>query len=203
MGLAIRHGYLKRPYSELDALIDENFLAAPAKSEVSLNYLLHPWYYEISELPPGKASQIRMIVSLLSFQDHNVIRDSADCPVVLASQPLIELSLQLPTFVHMRDGVSRALERQAFIRDLPRAIANRRIKGAAIHYFDDVLAANAKFNRELLLDGNLVRNRIVDRDKLESALTPGRILEGIQVSRLLSCIAAEAWIRNCSALAAA
>jgi hypothetical protein len=52
------------------------------------------------------------------------------------------------------------------------------------------------FARELLLDGHLVRERLVAGDKLAEALAPGPARLGSGNAELYGCLSAEAWVRK-------
>jgi asparagine synthase (glutamine-hydrolysing) len=78
---------------------------------------------------------------------------------------------------------------------LPALITGRLSKGFVDEGFQAVVRHNAAFVRELLLDGMLVKERILDRPKLEQALSEGFLRGGPPRSELFAHICTEAWLR--------
>src|SRR5581483_6306561 len=86
------------------------------------------------------------------------------------SQPVAELTLRLPTYVLGWGGWDRAIERAAFENDVPTQIIRRRSKGNSDNLSRQLTENNIGFVRELLLEGMLAREGILDRGKLEAFL---------------------------------
>ena len=63
------------------------------------------------------------------------------------------------------------MARRAFYDDLPPEIRNRRNKGGIEEHLRRTLEHNRGFLRELLLDGALVRQGVVDRGRLAEVLS--------------------------------
>lgn len=154
------------------------------------------WFDGHQSLAPGKCFQI---ISLsLSDTMHNPYAPDDDPELVypLKSQPVQELCLRLPTHILAHGGKSRGLARVAFSDDLPPEIARRKSKGTVFDYVKALWISNRSLMRELLLDGLLVREGIVDKEKLEGSIA-GTFDEGFaNVARLASLACAEAWARN-------
>ena len=112
------------------------------------------------------------------------------------SQPVIELCLRIPTYVLTAGGWDRAIARAAFRNDLPRGILNRNTKGRVEDHINAILGRNAALLRDLLIDGLLVREGIVDRDKLTAVLSGRATSIPVTSSELLECLSAEAWLRQ-------
>jgi asparagine synthase (glutamine-hydrolysing) len=79
---------------------------------------------------------------------------------------------------------------------LPPEIARRRTKGTVFDYVKALWIANRSMVRELLLDGLLVREGIVDKNKLEGSIAGTFDAGFANVARLASLACAEAWARN-------
>lgn len=157
--------------------------------------LLHPWLQEAADLPPGKLWHILLLSAPAEFQ-RPVARDDDPEPVEpLRSQPLMELCLKIPTYVMARGGGDRLLVRTAFEKDLPAIVVRRLSKGFVDEGFQKVVRHNAGFVRELLLDGMLVKQNILDRRKLEQALSDGFLRGGPPQSELFVHVCTEAWLR--------
>jgi asparagine synthase (glutamine-hydrolysing) len=106
----------------------------------------------------------------------------------------MELCLGIPTYVMTRGAGDRLIERTAFERDLPALIVQRLSKGFVDEGFQGVIRHNAHFVRELLLDGMLVREKILDRSKLERCLSDGFLRGGPPRSELFAHVCTEAWL---------
>ncbi len=175
---------------------DSTLLADSAHRSLERNYHMHPWLIEAIRLPPGKLLHVSALIDLQLYQEPSSDAHVADTPLLFASQPLVELCLRVPTYILTRGGIDRALERTAFTRDVPQEIAVRQTKGRTTRYFAGVLTANLPFLRELLLDGELVRQGLLDRTRLEGILAKDYIVHLAGVGSLLDCVAAEAWLHR-------
>ncbi|MBE0547905.1 MAG: hypothetical protein IH627_09685 [Rubrivivax sp.] len=116
----------------------------------------------------------------------------------LLSQPLIELVLRIPTYVLTLGGRGRGLARRAFAQDLPPEIVSRRSKGGLQEQITTILARNLAFARQVLLDGELVRRGLIDRSRLERALSGGPGAVG-RAGEIHMYIGVEAWLQRWSA----
>ena len=113
----------------------------------------------------------------------------------LLSQPLVELCLRIPTYVLIRNGMDRATARRAFAPDLPPEIIKRRNKGRIDQHIRNVLDANLNFVRDVLLNGRLVKEGLLNRRNLEMYLTRERSPADFEYSEILQeqlCV--EAWL---------
>src|SRR5882757_2863440 len=87
--------------------------------------------------------------------------------------------------------------RAAFADALPTEILNRGLgKGGPDLWAKDVVESNLAFLRDFLLDGDLVRRGIVDRKKLETALSPRIVKSTAMVGDIFAKLYIEAWLRN-------
>ncbi|MGB6450488.1 MAG: asparagine synthase-related protein, partial [Steroidobacteraceae bacterium] len=113
----------------------------------------------------------------------------------LLSQPIVEHCLKTPTYVHLRGGRHRALARDAFSDCVPQQIIQRESKGDTTAFVVESIRRSEDFLCELLLDGVLVRERLINRAQLEACLRDGQALMPGQLPPLLASIAAEIWAR--------
>jgi asparagine synthase (glutamine-hydrolysing) len=121
----------------------------------------------------------------------------------LLSQPLMEVCLQIPTYLLLRGGRERALARQAFADRVPAQILRRRDKGSIVSHATEMLRQSETFVRELLLDGALAGAGVIVRKELEPYIVQGQPFREEHLLPLLACIAAEVWARTSSHSAAA
>jgi asparagine synthase (glutamine-hydrolysing) len=114
----------------------------------------------------------------------------------LYSQPVLELCLRLPVHLLTLGGWDRAIARRAFYDALPQEVANRKEKGAIEQHLRRVVDHNITFIRELLLDGALVSEGVVDRNRLATALS-GKISQTQSPpGEIIDFVCTEAWLRR-------
>ena len=156
---------------------------------------VHPWLQDLEGVPLGKFAQI----ASLSFNSvyFNVLHDPLESELVhpLASEPLMELCLRLPSYVLLYDGWDRALARDAFDLELPHIVRTRTTKGSSDLHLREMIAHNEKFIRDLLVEGVLVRQGILDRKKLSDSLPGQTTRSALPLGLLWATISAEAWSR--------
>lgn len=157
---------------------------------------IHPWLVDAVHAPAGKQHQIYGLMAPHVYYDPRGNPDDAENVAPLSSQPLIETSLRIPTYVLTSDGWDRALARRAFCTDMPAQIVTRRTKGTADELVDRVLRRNLDFVKALLLDGQLVRRGFIDRFKLEDALSGSLTAQDSPSSEIIHYLTVESWLQN-------
>lgn len=157
---------------------------------------VHPGLLDGTDLPIGKLMQLRALCTPFEYYNPYLPTTSPELVHPLMSQPLLELCLSLPTYMLTRGGIGRALARHAFADRIPPQIANRRSKGGMEQHVASVLERSRPLVRELLLDGHLVKQGLLDRARLEAALAGRPSAAGAYVTELHTCFAIEAWVRR-------
>ena len=156
---------------------------------------VHPWFESGAVLPPGKQRQAFLLSFAPDFYDPFDNDSLPEKVAPLLSQPLIELCLQIPTYVLAPGPQDRMLARNAFASGLPELIRCRVTKGSLGRHVKCVLEANREFLADLLLDGVLVSRQLLDRRKLEEAVSgvpaPGRYF----APELFEYAGIESWVR--------
>ena len=160
---------------------------------------VHPELLDASDLPVGKYNQLAALVIPGSCYDPYLREAAPELVKPLLSQPVIESCLATPTWLLALGGRGRGLVRRAFAGDIPREIATRQSKGGMEEHVAAILRRNLPFARSLLLDGQLVRRGLLDRNKVEAALTGRLSTSGGYVSEIHECIAVEAWLQRFTA----
>lgn len=117
----------------------------------------------------------------------------------LASQPLVEFCLAVPTWQWAQGGRNRALARHAFSDILPRSVLARTSKAGPDSFILAAFHRNRAVIAERLLDGLLAAARIIDRSAVEHALHIDANQNGAAISRLLDLLEAENWARSWTA----
>jgi asparagine synthase (glutamine-hydrolysing) len=156
---------------------------------------MHPWFREIEGVPLGKLWHILLLSAPADFRRPVAENDDPEPVEPLRSQPLMELCLRIPTYLMTRGAGDRLLVRTAFEQEIPALVLRRVSKGFVDEGFQAVVRHNVQFVRELLLEGMLVKERILDRCKLEQYLSD-RVIHGAPPrSELFAHICTEAWLR--------
>jgi asparagine synthase (glutamine-hydrolysing) len=157
---------------------------------------VHPLLSASRSSPSGKFWHALQLSGPWEFYDPLGRPDDPERVAPLYSQPLLELCLRVPVHVLTLGGWDRAIARRAFYSELPPEVANRRNKGGIERHVRGIFERNLVFMRELLLDGALVREGVVDRKKLATALSgkPSRVRAS--VGELLDFAGTEAWLRR-------
>lgn len=158
--------------------------------------LVHPLLRQARGAPNGKVRHAHELLFPIDFY-HPLAPDSHPEQVTpLFSQPLLEVALRIPTWVLTRGGWDRAIARRAFQHEMPRQIVIRRTKGGREEHSKALLLRNMELVRKLLLEGHLVRERILERSQVAEVLAPGpkRLRSGNV--ELYDCLGAEAWARR-------
>jgi asparagine synthase (glutamine-hydrolysing) len=160
--------------------------------------VLAPWFSSDHALPPSKFMHALDLV--LPSLYYNPLGAPTDAEITdpLFSQPLVELCLRIPTYIHTYDGKRRSAIRRALKPDMPPEIVSRYWKGGASRHFKSLLMRNLPFFRELLLDGSLVRHRLLDRRKLEDALSGEPSKSTAHTTEVLDYVCIEAWLQHYS-----
>jgi asparagine synthase (glutamine-hydrolysing) len=192
----ITSGLLHRyedPYAQL--LKPPPLVSEATRDALDLSSIRHSWVDSAKHLPGSKLQQIFAIIDSQNF--YHAPSHYADIVIPLISQPIIELCLQIPAYVLTYGGIDRALVRHAFSGMVPPEITKRTSKGGTTSYFNRLLVTNLPFLRELLLDGLLVGEGLLDRTKTEASLTESELIrDSYLLLPLLDAIRAESWLRT-------
>lgn len=178
---------IKRP------LINQDFLDDNDRLEEFLHPLLIP---EDNDLK-GKYLHILM-TSLFSIEyyDHWDTNYYAERLHAYLTQPIIEACLRIPTWTMTYGGVERGLARKAFQYDFPSNIVRRYTKSTPEEYYNDIYRNNIDYMREVLMDGILVHENILIRDKLEKVFSNSDLFLRFMPYEILSYVGLEAWLQE-------
>jgi asparagine synthase (glutamine-hydrolysing) len=164
---------------------------------------LHPWLKQARQLAPDSHKLLfgLLVVTSTSYHSPFAAQDDPQPVSPFVSQPLAEIALQIPGHLHCAAAQDRAVARAAFSDVLPLEIIDRgRGKGGPTAWAKDVVEYNGEFLREFLLEGILVRQGILDRNKVEAALSP-RIEKSVaMVGDIFAKLYIEAWVRKVAPL---
>lgn len=173
-----------------------------AHYEANQQRFLHPWLVDRAQCPPGWLLTIPALIMTTSTWSHSGFSDAGDALFLspLASQPLVEAFLAIPPDFHITSSESAVVARRAFGSQLSPEVLNRGMgKGAPDLWLSDLIAHNRPFLREILLDGILVQQGILDRRKIEAALSERINQSKIPIAELFVQLYIEAWLRRWTA----
>jgi asparagine synthase (glutamine-hydrolysing) len=177
--------------------------ASPSKSLVNRNViealrrddsLIDPWLRHAGDVPPGKIWQIFALTIGSSCNDPFGEADDPEAIHPLVSQPLTDLCLRIPTYLHVHGGWDRAIARKAFEQDVPVEILHRTGKGGIMEHTKALIARHRELIRARVLDGALVREGLLDRSMLADALAERPMRTSVTPSELLRYFAVEVWL---------
>ncbi len=157
-----------------------------------------PWPIPSFRPLPGKVEHVHALYN--SCYNMNGYRRSdtlkAICP--LLSQPLVETCLRVPTWMWVGGGRNRLVAREAMERDLPSKVAWRISKGGLGELQRQLLRRQRTTAREMLMEGSLNRNGILDRQAIDAELANDLSYRQDQIMRLLRLCDFEAWCSGTS-----
>jgi asparagine synthase (glutamine-hydrolysing) len=176
-------------------LISDEAFAAHRKCA---DRFVHPWFEEIEGVPQGKFLLIYGLLVTTSSAYHAPFPSCDDLVVEspLMSQPIVEHALRTASDLNVRAGQDRAVARHAFAQDLSPLVLNRRGKAGPAPWIKEVVARNVPFLRDVLLDGMLVKERILDARKIESLLARDIGRSTIHISQIFVQLYIECWLRR-------
>jgi asparagine synthase (glutamine-hydrolysing) len=184
-----RHSLVERR-SDWGAISAEVVEAATRRGD-----FVHPWFRNCNELPPGKLGQAFLLSFASDFDDPLGNNDQPEHACPLLSQPLVELCLRIPTYVLAPGPQDRMLARRAFAADLPEQILRRPTKGGMARHVKNVVDNNRDFLNEFLLDGVLVSQQFLDRNKLVEALSSAPTRDKYWAPEIFEYVGVESWAR--------
>ena len=155
----------------------------------------HGWLDSPDGALPGKAAHIGLIAVAQSVVEGFDPRDPLPLVSPLISQPVIETCLRIPSWLWFDRGHNRAVARQAFADRLPIAIVERRSKGGPDGFIAQLYHHRRDRIREMLLDGLLAANGLLDRSALDTMLAERGPVQSHNFIRVMQLVDAEAWAR--------
>jgi asparagine synthase (glutamine-hydrolysing) len=175
-----------------------------ASSEAEEHYeamgdrFVHPWLKRSRQIAPSSLVLLFGLITVTSTTYHSPFSGPNDPQRVspLISQPLLEIALRTPAHLHCKFAQDRAVARAAFGDVLPPEVLQRGLgKGGPDLWAKEVVENNSGFLREFLLEGILVRRRLIDRTKLETVLSPRIVKSTVILGDIFAKLYIEAWLR--------
>jgi asparagine synthase (glutamine-hydrolysing) len=160
--------------------------------EVPAGYAIPPWHDGTARVPPGKRTQIDTFSDLLNRHKPLLGYTPYECHP-LVSQPLLELSLRIPTYHLLKGGRQRAMARDAFADRVPPSILRREDKGLILDHTRVLFRGGGGLLREALLQGTLASLGILNRHAVERIIDAADTYKAEEFFGLAGCMAAEMW----------
>ncbi|HEY7642145.1 MAG TPA: asparagine synthase-related protein [Steroidobacteraceae bacterium] len=196
---SMRRWLLGARMSELTAavLMGSRLVSAQVRDDVAIpESYPHPWFSQLRQVPWDVIRRLGILVTTPEFYNvGDVAGPEPEIVSPLYAQPAVELFLRIPIHVHAADGRDRGLARRAFAREVPEAILRREWKDRAPGFHSEVLLRNLDLVRELLLDGVLVSEGLLDRAAVEAALAPGPAKTEVLPVEIYRHLDVEVWAR--------
>jgi len=203
LGRALRTWLTGRSLVSLDGLNTEarRLLTADVARECATHPAVHPWLAGVRRAPWEAVSKLGMLMASPDLYAAQADPGAQGPEIVtpIYAQPMIELALRIPADVLFADGRDRGLARRAFRGIVPQPILNRIWKDRAGNFHDDLIQRNRDWLREILLDGVLVSEGLLDRAALERVLAPGLVRSDVFPGELLRHLDTEIWARQWTA----
>ena len=215
---ASRYGQKSLPYT-FKEMLKERFIPSPCYEYVYRNIyekyriplvnpefigernnyerFLHPLLIPDGRMAKGKYLHILSSAFFsIEYYDHWDSHYVAERIDVFLSQPIIEVCLRIPTWILTYGGIDRGLARKAFCNDLPPDIIKRTSKSTPGPYYRDLFERNIRLIKEVLLDGVMVREKVLVRGKLERTLARKDPFLLATPIHILGYLATEVWLRS-------
>ena len=173
---------------------DISLLAPDARSIESMP--LHPWLPAPSGTLPGVQAYARLLVLMQGQYEAARRAEAGTILAPLLAQPVVETCLAIPSWLWCRAGRNRAVARAAFADLLPSEILARRSKGGFDGFAYAVFLRNRAAIREMLLDGALAQQGLLDRPEVERLLRGSAEVSNLLANRLLRLVSIEAWLAS-------
>lgn len=155
---------------------------------------LTPWLENALPASSGKRDHLALIMRAQN-QIHGLTNGLPRFSP-LASQPLVEFCLGVPTWFWSSGGRNRALARSAFASDLPSSVLARTSKAGPDSFIREAFARNRSAIAERLIEGTLAAHDVIDRARVEHAVAVDEVSDDMVIDRLLDLLEAENWARS-------
>ncbi|WP_447725570.1 asparagine synthase-related protein [Sphingomonas koreensis] len=156
----------------------------------------HSWLDAPAGALPGRAAHIVKLMRTQNFAEGLARNEPIELVNPLLAQPIMELCLSIPSWKWIEGGRDRAMARSAFLKRLPAATLARQTKGGPSAYHRQIIDDNRAALHSMLVDGELVRNGLIDPAAVERSLRTPLDTPGFIFNRLLDLADAEAWVRR-------
>lgn len=165
--------------------------------EKTLSEHVHPWLQDVRGVPLTRFLMIYGLLMRTSSAYHQPFYKMGDPPILspLPSQPLVDYCLAIPSHFHISGGLDRSVARNAFANELSTLVLSRSGKSSPEGWILKTIKHNRELLREILLDGRLVQERVLDKRKVDFALSDRVSNSLLSAGELIVYVYIEAWLR--------
>lgn len=156
----------------------------------------HPWFAAPSRAYPGDRERIADLAGTQVFRDDAPRSMTRWLRMPLLSQPVIEETLRVPTWMAIAGGRNRSVARAAFAHLLPAEIVARRSKATFLNYLGAFYQRNRWKMRDFLLSGELRHQNLLDTAALDCFLASDLPLHDHSFVRISELCTIENWVRH-------
>ncbi|MFH1832118.1 MAG: asparagine synthase-related protein [bacterium] len=167
--------------------LDKNFVQELKQQEFYLNNTLR-------KIHPGKASQIESIYHAVSYCERNWTTPGTCITHPLLSQPIIELSLKIPTYQSFNDGYDRIFFRRAISQLKKTKSLWRRIKGQTTGTMVKQCAHHAHDIRNIILNGKLAASGMLNTQLIDEQITKAQHGQVESLWPILHILTGQLWL---------
>jgi asparagine synthase (glutamine-hydrolysing) len=132
----------------------------------------HAWFRDLDHVPWRTIWRMGNLLNTPLFYDpfRNACEMYPQTVAPLYAQPVVELALSVPLYVHFLHGNERGLARRAFSSEIPAAICRRRWKDRGPGSLEEMTLANREFIRETLRNGKLAGKGLLNLSAIDELL---------------------------------
>ncbi|MES2058215.1 MAG: asparagine synthase-related protein [Pseudomonadota bacterium] len=171
-------------------------LLTPAAMLATETASAHPWLADTRGKAPGRAAYVALLAIAQAWVEG---QDATRSPLTLSplvAQPVVELGLRIPSWFWFEGGGNRAVARAAFADVLPPIIGARQSKATPDSFVLELFERNRTRIRELLCDGLLADQDLIDLPLIERILGDPRPAQGHLPQRIMRLVDVETWART-------
>lgn len=154
----------------------------------------HPWLSPPPGILPGSAGHVALLLYIQNHLDGFGRERDHDVIAPLLSQPVVETCLRIPSWMWFSCGYHRTIAREAFEDLISPDLAWRKSKGSPDGFAAQIFSNRRGEIREILNEGYLVSQGLIDIDHLNVALADGTPMKDASYWRILSLVDLEAWL---------
>ena len=196
---AVRRRFTNEGGIPRERILEASQLVSPhIKQDFRGVHVSHPWFRGQRRIPWDKIRRIGTLTTASDYYNVAVPID-ADVPEIVSplyTQPVTELLLRIPIYVHFDQGRDRGLARKAFAAEVPEPILRRLWKDRAPGFHDQLFERHRAFLTETLLEGVLTSHGLLDRALLEEVLAAGPTKNTVYPGEVFRHLDTELWARH-------
>jgi len=192
----IRGGFGKNQFPETPET-PTSLLTSDIQDMIPMDEILHPWLQVKDNVTPGKLDHISPLAYGQYNEEYRTAPDQHFHTIYpYLSQPVIEACLRIPLWLMLAHGKNRGLARKAFKNHLPAEVIWRESKQAGDNYYRSIILDNYDTVKALMLEGEMVKDHVLDRGNLEKALMKGHDIERSDFDDMIFYLNMEIWARK-------